>query len=95
VDHNCNDIPDAAMTAAVAALFAEGQTAIRDVYNWRVKETERMKAIVAELTKLGATVGARAWACLPAGTWAWLRTRPPTRPPARCLPAAARRRAPA
>ncbi|KAI8101981.1 hypothetical protein M9434_007042 [Picochlorum sp. BPE23] len=56
VDHNCNDIPDAAMTLAVAALFADGQTAIRDVYNWRVKETERMKAIVAELTKLGATV---------------------------------------
>lgn len=56
VDHNCNDIPDAAMTAAVVALFAEGQTAIRDVYNWRVKETERMKAIVAELTKLGASV---------------------------------------
>jgi 3-phosphoshikimate 1-carboxyvinyltransferase len=44
------------MTLAVAALFADGQTAIRDVYNWRVKETERMKAIVAELTKLGATV---------------------------------------
>lgn len=56
VDHNCNDIPDAAMTLAVAALFADGQTAIRDVYNWRVKETERMKAIVAELTKLGANV---------------------------------------
>lgn len=56
VDHNCNDIPDAAMTLAVAALFADGETAIRDVYNWRVKETERMKAIVAELTKLGATV---------------------------------------
>lgn len=56
IDHNCNDIPDAAMTLAVAALFANGQTAIRDVYNWRVKETERMKAIVAELTKLGATV---------------------------------------
>jgi 3-phosphoshikimate 1-carboxyvinyltransferase len=37
-------------------LFAEGPTAIRDVYNWRVKETERMKAIVTELTKLGATV---------------------------------------
>jgi 5-enolpyruvylshikimate-3-phosphate synthase len=31
------------MTAAVAALLADGQTAIRDVYNWRVKETERMK----------------------------------------------------
>lgn len=56
IDHNCNDIPDAAMTLAVAALFAEGTTAIRDVYNWRVKETERMKAIVAELTKLGAKV---------------------------------------
>ncbi len=56
IDHNCNDIPDAAMTLAVAALFANGQTAIRDVYNWRVKETERMKAIVAELTKLGAHV---------------------------------------
>ncbi|CAG9466681.1 unnamed protein product [Pedinophyceae sp. YPF-701] len=56
VDHNCNDIPDAAMTLAVAALFADGTTAIRDVYNWRVKETERMKAIVAELTKLGADV---------------------------------------
>ena len=56
VDHNCNDIPDAAMTLAVAALLADGTTAIRDVYNWRVKETERMKAIVAELGKLGATV---------------------------------------
>lgn len=56
IDHNCNDIPDAAMTLAVAALFADGTTAIRDVYNWRVKETERMKAIVAELTKLGAEV---------------------------------------
>ena len=43
VDHDCNDIPDAAMTLAVAALFADGPTAIRNVYNWRVKETERMK----------------------------------------------------
>lgn len=34
------------MTAAVAALLADGQTAIRDVYNWRVKETERMKVCV-------------------------------------------------
>ena len=37
VDHDCNDIPDAAMTLAVAALFAKGQTRIRNVYNWRVK----------------------------------------------------------
>ncbi len=57
IDHDCNDIPDAAMTLAVAALFAEGQTRIRNVYNWRVKETERMVAIVTELTKLGAQVG--------------------------------------
>ena len=56
VDVNMNAMPDAAMTLAVAALFANGTTAIRDVENWRVKETERMKAIVAELTKLGATV---------------------------------------
>jgi 3-phosphoshikimate 1-carboxyvinyltransferase len=40
----------------LTSTFACRQTAIRDVYNWRVKETERMKAIVAELTKLGATV---------------------------------------
>ncbi|BDA45168.1 3-phosphoshikimate 1-carboxyvinyltransferase, chloroplastic [Coccomyxa sp. Obi] len=56
VDHDCNDIPDAAMTLAVAALFAHGPTRIRNVYNWRVKETERMKAIVTELSKLGAQV---------------------------------------
>ncbi len=37
VDHDCNDIPDAAMTLAVAALFAKGPTRIRNVYNWRVK----------------------------------------------------------
>lgn len=56
IDHNCNDIPDAAMTLAVVALFAQGPTAIRGVGNWRVKETERMHAIVTELRKLGATV---------------------------------------
>lgn len=56
VDYDCGDIPDAAMSLATTALFAEGETAIRNVYNWRVKETERMKAIVTELTKLGAEV---------------------------------------
>lgn len=56
VDVDCDKIPDAAMTLAVAALFAEGPTTIRNVYSWRLKETERMKAIVAECTKLGATV---------------------------------------
>ncbi|CDF41247.1 3-phosphoshikimate 1-carboxyvinyltransferase [Chondrus crispus] len=56
VDVDCVDIPDAAMSLATTALFAEGPTAIRNVYNWRVKETERMKAIVTELRKLGAEV---------------------------------------
>lgn len=56
VDVDCVDIPDAAMSLASIALFASGPTAIRNVYNWRVKETERMKAIVTELRKLGATV---------------------------------------
>lgn len=56
IDVDCNDIPDAAMTLAVVALFAEGPTAIRNVYNWRLKETERMVAICTELRKLGAEV---------------------------------------
>jgi len=43
VDEDCGDIPDAAMTLAVAALFAAGSTTIRNVASWRVKETERMK----------------------------------------------------
>ncbi len=56
IDVDCGAIPDAAMTLAIVALFAEGPTVIRNVYNWRVKETERMKAIVTELGKLGAKV---------------------------------------
>lgn len=56
IDVNMNKMPDVAMTLAVVALFADGPTAIRDVANWRVKETERMVAICTELRKLGATV---------------------------------------
>ncbi len=56
VDVDMNAMPDVAMTLAVVALFAEGTTAIRNVYNWRVKETERMKAVTTELRKLGADV---------------------------------------
>ncbi|KAL3770778.1 hypothetical protein ACHAW5_008388 [Stephanodiscus triporus] len=56
VDVDCGSIPDAAMTLAVVALFADGPTTIRNVYSWRLKETERMKAIVCECTKLGARV---------------------------------------
>ena len=43
--------------AALCCAVPQGPTAIRNVYNWRVKETERMVAIVTELTKLGAQVG--------------------------------------
>jgi 3-phosphoshikimate 1-carboxyvinyltransferase len=56
IDVDCGNIPDAAMTLAVVALYAKGPTTIRNVYSWRVKETERMKAIVTELTKLKARV---------------------------------------
>lgn len=56
VDVDLNPIPDAAMTAAVLALFAEGTTTIRNIYNWRVKETDRLAAMSTELRKLGATV---------------------------------------
>lgn len=53
---DCNAIPDAAMTLAVAALFADGTTRLEQIASWRVKETDRIAAMVTELTKLGATV---------------------------------------
>ena len=56
IDVDMNKMPDAAMTLAVAALFASGPTAIRNIYNWRVKETERLQAVSTELRKLGAEV---------------------------------------
>jgi 3-phosphoshikimate 1-carboxyvinyltransferase len=56
VDVDLNHIPDAAMTIAVAALFAEGKTTIRNIYNWRVKETDRLAAMTCELRKVGAEV---------------------------------------
>jgi len=56
VDLDFNHIPDAAMTIATTALFAEGTTVIRNVYNWRVKETDRLTAMATELRKVGAEV---------------------------------------
>jgi 3-phosphoshikimate 1-carboxyvinyltransferase len=56
IDMDLNHIPDAAMTAAVAALFADGQSAIRNIGSWQVKETDRITAMAHELRKLGATV---------------------------------------
>ncbi|TYK66836.1 3-phosphoshikimate 1-carboxyvinyltransferase [Colwellia echini] len=56
VDMDMNHIPDAAMTIATTALFAKGTTTIRNIYNWRVKETDRLSAMATELRKVGATV---------------------------------------
>lgn len=53
---DCNHIPDAAMTLAVMALYAEGTTTLTNIASWRVKETDRIAAMATECTKLGATV---------------------------------------
>lgn len=55
-DLDLNDMPDAAMTAAMLALYAKGPCRIRNVYNWRVKETDRLTAMATELKKLGAGI---------------------------------------
>ena len=56
IDLDCNHIPDAAMTLAVMALYASGTTTLRNIASWRVKETDRIVAMAAELRKLGAVV---------------------------------------
>ena len=67
-DGDCNHIPDAAMTLAVAALFADGPCTLRNIASWRVKETDRIAAMATELRKLGATAEEGA---------DWLRVTPP------------------
>ncbi len=56
IDMDFNHIPDAAMTIATTALFVEGTTTLRNIYNWRVKETDRLFAMATELRKVGAKV---------------------------------------
>ncbi|MCK6423663.1 MAG: bifunctional 3-phosphoshikimate 1-carboxyvinyltransferase/cytidylate kinase [Burkholderiaceae bacterium] len=56
IDLDCNHIPDAAMTLAVMALYADGPSTLRNIASWRVKETDRIAAMACELRKLGATV---------------------------------------
>ncbi len=56
IDMDFNHIPDAAMTIATTALFVEGTTTLRNIYNWRVKETDRLSAMATELRKVGAEV---------------------------------------
>lgn len=68
IDIDLNHIPDAAMTLAVVALFADGPTTLRNIGSWRVKETDRIAAMGTELRKLGATVDEGP---------DWIRVRPP------------------
>ena len=56
IDLDCNHIPDAAMTLAVMALYADGTTTLRNIASWRVKETDRIAAMAAECRKFGALV---------------------------------------
>jgi 3-phosphoshikimate 1-carboxyvinyltransferase len=66
---DCNHIPDAAMTLAVMALYADGPTTLTNIASWRVKETDRLAAMATELRKLGASVQEGD---------DWLRITPPT-----------------
>ena len=56
IDADFNHIPDAAMTIAVAALYADGPSTLRNIGSWRVKETDRLAAMAIELRKLGAVI---------------------------------------
>ncbi|GGP57688.1 3-phosphoshikimate 1-carboxyvinyltransferase [Shewanella saliphila] len=56
IEMDMNHIPDAAMTIATAALFAKGTTKLTNIYNWRIKETDRLAAMTTELRKVGAIV---------------------------------------
>jgi len=73
IDLDCNHIPDAAMTLAVMALYADGPTTLRNIASWRVKETDRIAAMAIESRKLGAHVEEGPdWLRihpLPAGQW--------------------------
>ncbi|SER39043.1 3-phosphoshikimate 1-carboxyvinyltransferase [Nitrosomonas sp. Nm51] len=56
IDLDCNHMPDAAMTLAVTALFANGVTTLKNIASWRLKETDRLSAMAKELKKLGADI---------------------------------------
>ena len=68
IELDCNAIPDAAMTLAVMGLYADGPTRLTNIASWRVKETDRLAAMAAELRKVGAEV---------AEGPDWLEVRPP------------------
>ena len=58
IDFDGGAMPDAAMSLATTALFAEGETTIRNIRTWKYKETDRLSAMATELRKVGATVTA-------------------------------------
>jgi len=68
LDLDCNHIPDAAMTLAIVALFADAPSTLRNIGSWRVKETDRIAAMAVELRKVGAEVDEGA---------DWIRIAPP------------------
>ena len=53
---DCIEIPDAAMTLAIMAVFADKPTKLKNIGSWRVKETDRILAMNNELTKMGVEV---------------------------------------
>jgi 3-phosphoshikimate 1-carboxyvinyltransferase len=71
IDLDCNHIPDAAMTLAMLALYADGPSRLRNIASWRVKETDRLAAMASELRKLGAKVeeGPDSIAITPPAQW--------------------------
>jgi 3-phosphoshikimate 1-carboxyvinyltransferase len=71
IDLDCNHIPDAAMTLAMLALYADGPSKLRNIASWRVKETDRLAAMATELRKLGAVVdeGPAAISITPPAQW--------------------------
>ena len=71
IDLDCNHMPDAAMTLAALALFADGPSRLSNIASWRVKETDRLAAMATELRKLGAAVeeGSDSIVIAPPSTW--------------------------
>ena len=53
---DCTKIPDAAMTLVPMALKTEGAVRLTGIASWRVKETDRIAAMAAEMNKFGARV---------------------------------------
>ena len=56
INEDLNHIPDAAMTLAILSLYADGVSVLKNIGSWRVKETDRLKAMSTELRKVGAKI---------------------------------------